>query len=202
MQTRDQAILDAIAAYNREDCIATRVLRDWLLERRAEALARVRAVPAARAGGVEGDAAREGRAGGAARGAARRRATSSPPSSSTTTTASASPSGGRSSTGSSRARRSWSRIAEAIALLEPVGEPEQDKRSFVYRLAYPAQEHKLDVGHQPFDEDGAPRGRDRRARPRGSRARAQARAVARRTSSCRWRSCPASRTEPTRRRTR
>ena len=36
---RDQAILDGIAAYNREDCIATRILRDWLLERRAEALA-------------------------------------------------------------------------------------------------------------------------------------------------------------------
>ncbi len=48
-QTRDQAILDGIAAYNREDCIATRVLRDWLLERRAEALATLRAVPAARA---------------------------------------------------------------------------------------------------------------------------------------------------------
>jgi predicted RecB family nuclease len=40
MQTRDPAILAAIAAYNREDCIATRALRDWLLERRAEALAR------------------------------------------------------------------------------------------------------------------------------------------------------------------
>src|SRR5207247_1576672 len=38
MLTRDQAILDAIAAYNREDCIATRLLRDWLLERRQEAL--------------------------------------------------------------------------------------------------------------------------------------------------------------------
>lgn len=39
MLTRDDAILDAIAAYNREDCIATRLLRDWLLERREEALA-------------------------------------------------------------------------------------------------------------------------------------------------------------------
>ena len=35
-----------IAAYNREDCIATRVLRDWLLERRAEALARFGPFPA------------------------------------------------------------------------------------------------------------------------------------------------------------
>jgi predicted RecB family nuclease len=38
MVTRDQKILDAIAAYNREDCIATRRLRDWLLDRRREAL--------------------------------------------------------------------------------------------------------------------------------------------------------------------
>jgi predicted RecB family nuclease len=38
MVTRDQAILDAIAAYNREDCIATRLLRDWLLQRREQAL--------------------------------------------------------------------------------------------------------------------------------------------------------------------
>src|SRR5688572_19259818 len=39
MQTGEQALLDQIDAYNREDCIATRLLRDWLLERRAEALA-------------------------------------------------------------------------------------------------------------------------------------------------------------------
>ena len=40
MVERDDAILAEIAAYNLEDCIATRVLRDWLLERRAEALER------------------------------------------------------------------------------------------------------------------------------------------------------------------
>ena len=34
------SILEAIADYNREDCVATLALRDWLLERRAEALAR------------------------------------------------------------------------------------------------------------------------------------------------------------------
>lgn len=38
MQTRDQALLDQIAAYNEEDCVATLLLRDWLLQRRAEAL--------------------------------------------------------------------------------------------------------------------------------------------------------------------
>jgi predicted RecB family nuclease len=40
MQTGEQALLDQIDAYNKEDCIATRLLRDWLLERRDEALAR------------------------------------------------------------------------------------------------------------------------------------------------------------------
>jgi RNase_H superfamily/AAA domain len=40
MQTREQALLDQIAAYNEEDCVATLLLRDWLLERRAEVLER------------------------------------------------------------------------------------------------------------------------------------------------------------------
>jgi uncharacterized protein len=39
MQTGEQALLDQIDAYNREDCVATLLLRDWLLERRDEALA-------------------------------------------------------------------------------------------------------------------------------------------------------------------
>jgi predicted RecB family nuclease len=38
MQTRDPELLRQIDEYNREDCIATQKLRDWLLERRAEAL--------------------------------------------------------------------------------------------------------------------------------------------------------------------
>ena len=45
MQTRDPALLDAIEAYNEEDCLATLLLRDWLLERRAGGARRVRAVP-------------------------------------------------------------------------------------------------------------------------------------------------------------
>ncbi|MEQ1897467.1 MAG: TM0106 family RecB-like putative nuclease [Vicinamibacterales bacterium] len=36
-QTQDQAVLDAIVDYNREDCVSTVKLRDWLLERKAEA---------------------------------------------------------------------------------------------------------------------------------------------------------------------
>ncbi len=39
MQTGDDELLRQLDAYNKEDCIATRLLRDWLLERRDEALA-------------------------------------------------------------------------------------------------------------------------------------------------------------------
>src|SRR5690606_33657762 len=35
--TRDHDILEAIVRYNEEDCISTLKLRDWLLERKAEA---------------------------------------------------------------------------------------------------------------------------------------------------------------------
>ena len=37
METGDRAILDAIAAYNRDDCVSAWGLRDWLEERRVEA---------------------------------------------------------------------------------------------------------------------------------------------------------------------
>ena len=40
MQTRDDSILDQLDAYNKEDCIATLLLRDWLLQLRDEAVAR------------------------------------------------------------------------------------------------------------------------------------------------------------------
>ena len=40
LDDRDQARLDAIAAYNEEDCLATLELRDWLLARREEAAER------------------------------------------------------------------------------------------------------------------------------------------------------------------
>ncbi|MES2209193.1 MAG: TM0106 family RecB-like putative nuclease [Chloroflexota bacterium] len=39
IEERDQAILDAILAYNRDDCISNLKLRDWLEERRVQALA-------------------------------------------------------------------------------------------------------------------------------------------------------------------
>ena len=99
MQTRDQALLDADRRVQREDCIATLLLRDWLLERRAEALARVRAVPARRSRSSRSRRRRRRPSGPRCARRCSTRARSSPRSCSTTTTASASRSGGRSSTG-------------------------------------------------------------------------------------------------------
>jgi predicted RecB family nuclease len=48
LKTRDQSILDDIAAYNRDDCVSTWKLRSWLEDRRAEAVARWPDVPWAR----------------------------------------------------------------------------------------------------------------------------------------------------------
>ncbi len=51
----DQQILDDIEAYNRDDCVSTRQLRDWLEARRSEALAAGHDVP--RPGGIGDDQA-------------------------------------------------------------------------------------------------------------------------------------------------
>ncbi|MGH3091371.1 MAG: AAA family ATPase, partial [Gaiellaceae bacterium] len=45
MRTRDDAVLAEIAAYNEEDCLATLLLRDWLLGRKAEAIATFGPIP-------------------------------------------------------------------------------------------------------------------------------------------------------------
>jgi predicted RecB family nuclease len=158
MQTRDGAILGSIAFYNEEDCIATRVLRDWLLERRAEALARFgpfpppepvesRPVPEAKA---EREALRQELLGGGEELMAELVGYHD------------------------RERKPlwWAffdRIeqtpaelvedADSIGLVEPTGEPEKVARSHVYTFTYPPQEHKLKVGHEPFDEEGRDAGK-------------------------------------------
>jgi uncharacterized protein len=45
MATGDRTLLDQIDAYNHEDCVATRLLRDWLLELREEAIERYGPIP-------------------------------------------------------------------------------------------------------------------------------------------------------------
>ena len=91
MRTRDDANLQAIAAYNEEDCRSTLLLRDWLLGLKAEAIAAFGPIPAPPP--IETKEEREEKVARAACGVAPRDGDPqprSPESSSTTTTASAS----------------------------------------------------------------------------------------------------------------
>jgi uncharacterized protein len=45
LESRDQRLLDEIAAYNEDDCISTAQLRDWLEARRLEAIAQYGEIP-------------------------------------------------------------------------------------------------------------------------------------------------------------
>jgi predicted RecB family nuclease len=151
MVERDDTILDEIAAYNREDCIATRVLRDWLLERRAEALAAFGPFPLPEPVETkplppekeERRILREALLG------------SGDPLSELA---------GQLLDYHDRERKPfwWAFFdrleltteelvedAEAIGGLEPLGEPRPEKRSAVHALTYPPQQQKL--GDRPFD---------------------------------------------------
>jgi uncharacterized protein len=154
VQTRDRSILDTIAAYNEEDCLATLALRDWLLARRGEALARFGPFPL-----PEPEEPKETPPGKVARAALREELLDA----------------GEELAAQlldyhDRERKPvwWAffdRIeetpeelvedADSIGLLEPTGQPpEEVARSLVHRFTYPPQEHKLRVGSQPFDEEG------------------------------------------------
>jgi predicted RecB family nuclease len=153
VQTRDGVILGAIAFYNEEDCQATRILRDWLLDRRAEALARFGPFPP-----PEPEGPRETPPAKIERAELREALLSA----------------GHELAAQlleyhDRERKPvwWAffdRIeqtpeelvedADSIGLLEPVGEPEQVARSWVQTFTFPPQEHKLRAGAAPFDEEG------------------------------------------------
>jgi predicted RecB family nuclease len=153
IQTRDPAILDAIAAYNREDCIATLALRDWLLARRDEALQRFGPFPL-----PEPKEAKPVPPAKQARQELHDQLTSS-----------SDPllkfAAGLLDYHDRERKPVWwaffDRIEmsdeelledpEAIGLLEPTGDVEPDKRSKRHRFTYPAQEHKLGLGQVPFD---------------------------------------------------
>jgi uncharacterized protein len=145
MVTRDQAILDGIAAYNHEDCIATRCLRDWLLERRQEALEAFGPFPVAEPKEPKPLPERK-----AERAALREALLAT---------------GGETAALAAqlldyhdRERKPvwWAFFdrmektpeelvedAESIGRLQPTGESEPVKKSIVHVLTYPAQEHKI-----------------------------------------------------------
>jgi uncharacterized protein len=153
MVTREKKILDRIFSYNREDCVATRLLRDWLLERRAEALDRFGPFPVPEP--VESKPAppqKQERA--ELREALLERGDE-------TLTLAA-----QLLDYHNRERKPvwWAffdRIemtseeliedADSIGGLVPQGEPAPVARSFVYTLSFPPQEHRIATGEQPFD---------------------------------------------------
>jgi uncharacterized protein len=150
----DDAILERIAAYNREDCIATRLLRDWLLERREEAIREFGPFPPP--GPVESKPAPPAKAERAELREALLGAGDP-----------ALALAGQLLDYHDRERKPvwWAffdRVeqtpeelvedAESIGLLDVVCGPEQvTKKSVSYELTYPAQEHKLRRDDDPYD---------------------------------------------------
>jgi uncharacterized protein len=199
-QTRDRSILDTIAEYNREDCVATLKLRDWLLERRGESLARFGPFPLPEPREEKPTPPEK-----VARAELREELLEA----------------GHELAAQlldyhARERKPvwWAffdRVdqtpdeliedADSIALLEPIGEPETDARSKIHRFTFPPQEYKLRVGADPFDEEGRNAGRSSRSTARGGRWRSGA-GRRWRSSRCRARSFPAGPTGRTPRRTR
>jgi uncharacterized protein len=157
MQTRERAILAQIADYNEEDCIATLALRDWLLERRAEALEEFGAFPAPRS--------REPREPDERRTARKQQRAQLRDSLLASGDPSLELAAGLLHYHEREGKPVWwaffDRIeltpeelvddADSIGLLAPIGDPVADRRSLLHRFTYPPQEHKLAAGIGPFD---------------------------------------------------
>jgi predicted RecB family nuclease len=153
MVTRDQKILDAIAAYNREDCIATRRLRDWLLERQREALDAFGPFPVAEPKEPKPLPERK------ADRAALREALLATGDETAALAAQLLDYHDR-----ERKPVWWAFFdrmektpeelvedAESIGRLQPTGESEPVKKSIIHVLTYPAQEHKIRAGGDVLD---------------------------------------------------
>src|SRR5207302_1951282 len=151
IDTRDDTLLDKIAAYNDEDCRATLALRDWLVAHRPDGTPWAEAVAAEARDDVD-----------AGERASLRQALVE-----------------RSEPGAPRwlsgelleyhrreARPAWWWFferrdqmtveelvddADSIGGLAARGKPLPDKRSFVHTLTFPPQQHKLAPGDQPVD---------------------------------------------------
>ena len=164
------SLLDAIRDYNRDDCLSTLLLRDWLIERAKEAGRWPRR-------GHMTEPAPEIRAGtervpNAERESERRRPRSRPryrdpqaptpvrgsswPISSAFIAARRSRLGGPSSTGRSAVRRSSQDDDECLGGCVADGEDwiGQEKRSLTFRYRYPEQETKLREGNRPSRRGG------------------------------------------------
>jgi predicted RecB family nuclease len=153
VQSGERAILDAIARYNEEDCIATLELRDWLLERRAEALERWGPFPLP-----------EPREAGATPEAKAQRARLREALIARGDPALALTAGLLHYHERERKPVWWALFdrrglsagelvedSDSIGLLEAIGRPLPEKRSLLHRFTYPPQEHKLSVGDEPLD---------------------------------------------------
>lgn len=157
MQTGEQALLDQIDEYNREDCVATRKLRDWLLELRDEALATFGPFPPPEPVASKPIPERKQE-----RAQLREELLDA----------------GEELAAQlldyhDRERKPvwWAFFdrlemtptelvddAESIGRLQPTGESRKEKRSIAHVLTFPAQEHKLKLGQQPTDPETRDRG--------------------------------------------
>jgi predicted RecB family nuclease len=153
MRTGDESILEAIAAYNEEDCLATLLLRDWLLERKAEAIAQFGPLP-----GPQATESRELKPEEVARAELRHSLleTGDP----------AAALAGELLEYHDRERKPvwWAFFdrlemtpaelvedAESIGLLELAGGPERAAKSQLWTFTFPPQEHKLGQGQDVVD---------------------------------------------------
>ena len=149
----EQTTLEAIADYNKEDCEATRLLRDWLIDRRREAVERYGPIPVLAPRDPSPPREQDG-----ARDELRRALLAL---------------GGETPTLAAhlldyhdRERKPvwWAFFdrleqtpqdlfedSDSIGRLAVSGSPEQDKRSLLHTFSYPAQEHKLGQGNDPYD---------------------------------------------------
>ena len=172
LDDRDPARLDAIAAYNEEDCLATLELRDWLLDRRPEAEREHGvAIPFLPPPERDGAGAETRRARRTRRHASATRCSPS----ATRATAGCSRRGCSSTTGARRARAGGGTSAgcemtdeelvddgEALGCLEHDGsEPvdldrESASKSLEWTFTFPPQQHQFDEGDGGEDprEDG------------------------------------------------
>jgi predicted RecB family nuclease len=150
MRTGDDAILGQIAAYNEEDCRATHLLRDWLLERQREALARFGSFPV-----PEPEQPSEERPEHAERAALRENLLAA----GETLAAELLAYHRREEKPVwwaffDRIEKTPSELvedADSIGCLELAGGPEPVKKSLAWTLTYPPQEHKIGAGQEVID---------------------------------------------------